>query len=455
MKTGKGMTYTGVILAALVLAALLPASTMAIGQEAAGAPTLITYQGYLEDAAGDPVDGQVDIQVGIYAGASGGSPLWEEIQANVDVADGYFTIYLGSVGALDASIFDGTERWLQVSVDAGSGYEDLPRQQVASVPYALQAEEAASAPWAGLTGVPTAFPPEGHHHDGRYYTESELNTGGAGGQVHWNNLTGVPAGFADGTDDVGASYGHVVVVAKSGGDYTGVQAAINSIAGASASNPYLVWVAPGEYDERVTMKPYVHVRGAGQETTIITNDHDGGTLILADHATLQDLTVLNTSTSYYAMAIVTCPTVMIPDPPDLTGARLRDVTAEVQASGQALVFGLHLACSGTDILLEDVTATAENGSIRSHGMIVVGSAQITVRGGAFAGHGGDHNSGVYSSGGATSMAFSIVEGTDNSIIQDGGAITLTHSTLVGGPASGSVTCVAVSRGGTFSASGCP
>ena len=38
-------------------------------------------------------------------------------------------------------------------------------------------------------------------HDGRYFTETELGTSGAGGSVHWDNLGGVPAGFADGVDD--------------------------------------------------------------------------------------------------------------------------------------------------------------------------------------------------------------------------------------------------------------
>jgi hypothetical protein len=32
-------------------------------------------------------------------------------------------------------------------------------------------------------------------------TETELNTSGAGGAVNWDNLTAVPAGFADGVDD--------------------------------------------------------------------------------------------------------------------------------------------------------------------------------------------------------------------------------------------------------------
>jgi preprotein translocase subunit Sec61beta len=38
-------------------------------------------------------------------------------------------------------------------------------------------------------------------HDPRYYTKTQLNTSGAGGAVHWGNLTAVPAGFADGVDD--------------------------------------------------------------------------------------------------------------------------------------------------------------------------------------------------------------------------------------------------------------
>lgn len=223
----KAIIHGSVIAAAIVLALLLPSGTMATNEPAAASvPALVTYQGYLVDAGGDPIDGQVDIRAGIYPSASGGLPLWQETHASVDVADGYFTIYLGSVTALDSSLFDAAERWLQISVDFGSGYNDLPRQQATSVPYALRAEEAASAPWAGLSGVPGVFPPEGHthdwadvtgepayttrwptweevtgkpsafppashNHDSRYYTEGELSGGGAGGQVHWDNVTNV------------------------------------------------------------------------------------------------------------------------------------------------------------------------------------------------------------------------------------------------------------------------
>jgi len=38
-------------------------------------------------------------------------------------------------------------------------------------------------------------------HDDRYFTEAELTASGAGGTVHWDNLTNVPAGLDDGDDD--------------------------------------------------------------------------------------------------------------------------------------------------------------------------------------------------------------------------------------------------------------
>lgn len=54
-----------------------------------------------------------------------------------------------------------------------------------------------------------------HNHDGRYFTETELETGGSAG-VHWDNLTTVPAGFADGIDDTGGTPS-----GPAGGDLTG------------------------------------------------------------------------------------------------------------------------------------------------------------------------------------------------------------------------------------------
>ena len=94
---------------------------------------------------------------------------------------------------------------------------------------------------------------------------------------------------------------NVRVVAKSGGDYSTVQAAIDSITDATVNNPYLVWIAPGVYAEMVTMQAHVYVQGAGQGATVISSSAatgawppNTGTVILAADTTLRDVTVLNT-----------------------------------------------------------------------------------------------------------------------------------------------------------------
>jgi len=65
----------------------------------------------------------------------------------------------------------------------------------------------------------------------------------------------------------------VVWVADDGsGDFLLLSAALASINDASASNPYLVRIAPGEYTETATvaLKTYVDVEGSGQGVTTIT-----------------------------------------------------------------------------------------------------------------------------------------------------------------------------------------
>lgn len=65
---------------------------------------------------------------------------------------------------------------------------------------------------------------------------------------------------------------NVVVVAKSGGDFTDPVAAINFITGASATNPYLIKILPGIYtlSETLIIKPYVDIEGSGENITKLT-----------------------------------------------------------------------------------------------------------------------------------------------------------------------------------------
>lgn len=104
----------------------------------------------------------------------------------------------------------------------------------------------------------------------------------------------------------GLGYANVLVVAKSGGQFTSIQAALDAIGGtgpygvplpeATAENPYLIWVAPGVYEERVAMKEWVDIEGAGRGVTVIR--HPAGeagatTLGMASHSEVRSLTVEN------------------------------------------------------------------------------------------------------------------------------------------------------------------
>jgi len=98
----------------------------------------------------------------------------------------------------------------------------------------------------------------------------------------------------------------LVVVAKSGGDYTSPIAAVNSITDASATNPYLVKVMPGIYDLGTTwlqMKEYVDIEGSGRDNTVIKSskvnvDFDTctyGTVMMANNSSLRNIKIVNTA----------------------------------------------------------------------------------------------------------------------------------------------------------------
>ncbi|MEO7255953.1 MAG: hypothetical protein ABIZ64_17145 [Casimicrobium sp.] len=110
---------------------------------------------------------------------------------------------------------------------------------------------------------------------------------------------------ADGTPTC-ATPSAIIIVAKSGGHFSTISAALTSITDNSATNRYLVYVAPGTYAETVTMKPYVDIEGAGELATKITqvgNASGAPTLSGASNAELRFLTVENTGGFDFAVAI--------------------------------------------------------------------------------------------------------------------------------------------------------
>jgi hypothetical protein len=248
----------------------LPALVDAQGPEPQAAlGTAFTYQGRLTDASG-PVNDTCDFRFSLWDAASGGNQVGNtQTVSGVTVDDGCFGVSLNSGGEFGSSAFTGEARYLQIALKCGGDSDFVSlggRVALNATPYALYAT---SAPWSGLTGMPT--------------------------------------GFADGVDDTGGGYQNVIIVAKSGGDFTSVQSALDSISDNGEANRYLVWVASGTYSEAVTMKQYVDIQGAGELVTKITAagsaSANTGTVTGANNAELRFLTVENTGGDEHAIAI--------------------------------------------------------------------------------------------------------------------------------------------------------
>jgi len=107
-----------------------------------GINAVVPFQGTLTDAAGQPLDGQVDITFRLYSVPQGGTPLWEEVHQGdnaVPVVRGLFHVNLGSLTPLTAEVWETSPLYLGIQV--GTDPEMSPRVLLGSVPYALHVGE--------------------------------------------------------------------------------------------------------------------------------------------------------------------------------------------------------------------------------------------------------------------------------------------------------------------------
>lgn len=117
----------------------------------ASVPQLISFQGKLADTSGNPVpDGSHSLTFSIYSVSGGGSPIWSETQPSVPVADGIFSVLLGSVISLHDTVFAETSRWLGISVEGGT--ELVPRTQIVSVPFSERVNTVDGASGGAIDG---------------------------------------------------------------------------------------------------------------------------------------------------------------------------------------------------------------------------------------------------------------------------------------------------------------
>ncbi len=363
---------------------------------AGGVPTVVAYQGQVQ-VNNTPFEGSGRFKFAV-VNPAGDTSYWSNdgsstggteptAAVTLTVSGGLFSVLLGDTSLdgmtqpLTADAFDEPDRRLRVwfSSDGVTFSQLAPDTRIAAVPYALQAERV-------------------------------------------------------------RGYAGVVSVAKSGGDYTSVQAAIDSITDAAADTPYLVWVAPGMYEEQVTMKPYIHLQGAGQDTTVISSTVGGegfppteATLVLTRNTSLRDLTVGNSGTLTECIALLV--------PAGVTETLVADVSARAQGNADEN-YAIHVMGIGSgyiNLTLQNVNALAENATDINVGLRNYYHSTLTLHGGTFVARGGG-------------SAYGITNAADDTLLQAENAIALAENadynySLINGEA------VVSLLGGSFTARG--
>jgi hypothetical protein len=280
----------------------------------------------------------------------------------------------------------------------------LPNDIIATAPN--------SARLGGLR--PSAFSRANHNHDDRYLTESDHTT-----DAH--NVLEINAGSLDGLDStqLQRSLTRTVIVspaatpAESGTALDDALAVIPTVGAdaPTANNHWMIYLEPGVYDlgsDGITMRSHVDIVGSGIDTTTLLCGCSGydDTDEFAVHAgpgeaALRSLTVRNTGgLPQFAAALLVTEGVH----------QISDVKLEVTGTNRK--FGIQIL----------------DGAVTAHHVIA------TVSGG------GDTGYGLSVSGGTLTVTDSQAIGTTNSVINEGGTIRLA-STMLSGPASGSMSCV--------------
>lgn len=288
--------------------------------------TAFTYQGSLQ-VNNQTANGSYDLSFTLFNVASGGSPVTTTLTSNaVPVVNGLFTTTL-DFGS--GPFLGGAQLWLEIRVN---GKTLAPRQPLSPAPYALFAPYAGVAAPNGPAGgdLTGAFPnptlsnnpallarvsggaltasggdvtiPAGNLGIGVTPSGARLDIAGGDLRLRTTNF-GIT--FADGSRQLSAATAplkpaNIKWVALSGGDFTTIQAAIDSISDASASNPYLIRVGPGVYSGAITLQQWVSVEGSGEGTTRIHGAIGGGAAVVSqpDNTELRNLTVELTNSDF-------------------------------------------------------------------------------------------------------------------------------------------------------------
>jgi hypothetical protein len=265
-----------------------------------------------------------------------------------------------------------------------------------------------------------------------------------------------PQGPAGAQGIPGVDPANVVWVAKSGGDFTSVSAALASITSNSASNRFVVKVAPGTYDEPagVTMKDYVDIEGSGRSVTTISrsigtaipqNDPAAATIrVVGDlHAEVRGLTVVSALSvappspgSWNAVGIY------VKDAPS-GNVWITDVAVSV--TGDSAGAGLNKAAIAADASSPTITSVAVDvigTGFANVGLYTVNASSPVVLGLTAAAAPATASAAILSSGSGTVTVRDSVLGGVSSIFQFGtSTFRLADTQILGFVPGTNVTCV--------------
>lgn len=106
---------------------------------AAAPPNTISYQGFLTDLSGNPIEGTYDIGVSYQDAASGGSEFYKENHLGVVLDDGQFNLVLGGgtpISGVWGAVDFGQAIWIEITV---AGETLSPLVPMSAAPYARYA----------------------------------------------------------------------------------------------------------------------------------------------------------------------------------------------------------------------------------------------------------------------------------------------------------------------------
>jgi hypothetical protein len=169
-------------------AALLLAPVAAMAQST----TAFTYQGRLTES-GQPASGLYDLQACLFDEPGNEIACAPDLD-EVPVEAGLFTVALD----FGSAPFNGQARFLELRVRPGASsgaYTRLnPRQRLRPTPEALRADAASAAPWSGLTGVPAGFADGTDDTGSGTVTSITAGTGLSGGTITGSGTIGIANG---------------------------------------------------------------------------------------------------------------------------------------------------------------------------------------------------------------------------------------------------------------------